>query len=363
MLIRIVFVFFIANGIDCLGGVCDNCCDCFKNKDENKEIEKYEEIKGKGNITAKSLVNDNWYNAQKENLVLKVFKKKDDNDSQGNGDKISIELDKNNNPKMTYQKEAEDEPNLGGKKYALFEIEIQDNKTVYLYCSDVESNENNYLFNNGIFESTNHKSISVIACDTENVRDMTKMFYGCSNLTKLNLKNFNTTNVENMIGMFSNCNRLKELDLQNFNTTKVTNMLHMFYGCSYLTKLDLSKFNTDNVTNMASMFHGCMNLENLNLNNFNTKKVTNMEGMFSRCSGLENLNLNNFNTENVTDMSYMFYGCSMLTDLKFGQNFNTRNKPRVEDMFFGCNSFPNNIQDKNVEEIIDYFKKKQIKDF
>ena len=28
MLIRIVFVIFIANGIDCLGGVCDNCYDC-----------------------------------------------------------------------------------------------------------------------------------------------------------------------------------------------------------------------------------------------------------------------------------------------------------------------------------------------
>ena len=41
MLIRIVFVIFIANGIDCLGGVCDNCCDnfcdCFKEKDEYEE--------------------------------------------------------------------------------------------------------------------------------------------------------------------------------------------------------------------------------------------------------------------------------------------------------------------------------------
>ena len=45
MLIRIVFVIFIANGIDCLGGVCDNCCDwydCFKKK-EYEEIEKQKE--------------------------------------------------------------------------------------------------------------------------------------------------------------------------------------------------------------------------------------------------------------------------------------------------------------------------------
>ena len=36
MLIRIVFVIFIANGIDCLGSdnCCDNCCDCLKDKKE-----------------------------------------------------------------------------------------------------------------------------------------------------------------------------------------------------------------------------------------------------------------------------------------------------------------------------------------
>ena len=53
-LIRIVFVIFIANGIDCLGRICDNCCDCFKEKEKN--------------ITAESLVNKDWYNAKKKIL-------------------------------------------------------------------------------------------------------------------------------------------------------------------------------------------------------------------------------------------------------------------------------------------------------
>ena len=51
---------FIANGIDCLGGICDNCCDCFncfKDKDENEKIEEYEEIKEDENIKVESLVN------------------------------------------------------------------------------------------------------------------------------------------------------------------------------------------------------------------------------------------------------------------------------------------------------------------
>ena len=263
MLIRIVFVIFIANRIDCLGVVCDNWCNCFK-----------EGIKGDENNTAKSLVNTGWYNAKKENLVLKIFKKEDD--------------------KIVYQNETENEPKLEDKlklkdqKYALFEIKTQEREdTVYLYCSDVESSWNF----EGIFSYKDHKSISVIACDTcdtSNVTDMTNMFNKCSNLTKLDLLNFNTKNVTDMKFMFSKCSNLKELDLKNFDTSNVTDMTDMFNRCSNLTKLDLLNFNTKNVTSMFGMFYGCSSLTELDLKNFDTKNVTIMVGMFSGCSSLEN---------------------------------------------------------------------------
>ena len=129
MLIRIVFVIFIAKGIDCLGGVCDDFCGCLKEKEEKEKKEKednennkennkendedkkeenneekndenneekkenekenekedekkdekkdegimeYEEIKNEGNNTAISLVNYDWFSGKK-NLVLKIF--------------------------------------------------------------------------------------------------------------------------------------------------------------------------------------------------------------------------------------------------------------------------------------------------
>ena len=240
ILIRIVFVIFIANRIDCLGGVCDNWCNCFK-----------EGIKEDENNTAKSLVNTGWYNAKKENLVLKIFKKEDDNDniftSKDNKYKISIEFDENNNPKIVYQNETENEPKLEDKlklkdqKYALFEIKTQEREdTVYLYCSDVESSWNF----EGIFSYKDHKSISIIACDTLNVTDMTNMFNRCSNLTKLDLLNFNTKNVTIMVGMFSGCSSLENLDISNFNTSNVTdrwNRWHMFYKCDKLSKDKINK--------------------------------------------------------------------------------------------------------------------------
>ena len=101
ILIRIVFVIFIAKGIDCLGGVRDNCCDCCCDCckiNEYKGINEYEEIKNENeNITAESLVNKDWYNAKKNKPVLMIFKKEDDNDniftSKDNKYKISIEFD------------------------------------------------------------------------------------------------------------------------------------------------------------------------------------------------------------------------------------------------------------------------------
>ena len=319
-LIRIVFVIFIANEIDCLGRVCDDCCDCFKEKDEN--------------ITADSLVNNIWYK-HKKGLVLKIFEKNNDIfTSTDNKYKISIKSDEEGNHKIAYQNESKQELKLEGKKYALFEIKTQEEEnTVYLYCSDVESSKNKDGVS-GIFQDMDHISISVIACDTEKVTNMRYMFCNCNSLTKLDLQKFNTTNVTDMEGMFYKCSSLIELNLQNFNTTNVTNMEYMFCNCYSLTEL--------------------------NIKNFNTTNVTNMEGMFYWCSNLKELYLQNFNTKNVTNMEKMFYYCEKLAELKLEEIFNTKNVTHMMYMFFGCISFPKNIQNdlNNVERIINFFKGK-----
>ena len=58
------------------------------------------------------------------------------------------------------------------------------------------------------------------------------------------------------------------IDLSNFNTNNVTDMSLMFYKCSSLKELNLNNFNTNNVTNMRWMFSGCSSLKELNLKNF-----------------------------------------------------------------------------------------------
>ena len=173
--------------------------------------------------------------------------------------------------------------------------------------------------------------------NTEQVTDMSNMFYGCSALTSLDLSNFNTAKVRDMSYMFYRCSALSSLDLSNFNTAIVTNMSYMFSDCSTLSSLDLSNFNTAIVTNMSYMFNGCSALSSLDLSNFNTAIVTNMSYMFFNCANLSSLDLSNFNTAIVSDMSLMFGSCSTLSSLDLS-NFYTKEVRDMSYMFSRCSA-------------------------
>ena len=195
--------------------------------------------------------------------------------------------------------------------------------------------------------------------NTAEVKDMSSMFWGCSALTSLDLKNFNTQNVTSMSLMFWGCSALTSLDLKNFNTQNVTSMSLMFDGCSGLTSLDLSHFNTQNVTDMRYMFSDCSGLTSLDLSHFNTQNVTNMDNMFSDCSGLTSLDLSHFNTQNVTYMRRMFDGCSGLTSLDLS-HFNTQNVTDMGGMFRDCSGLTSldlsHFNTQNVTDMIEMFK-------
>lgn len=131
--------------------------------------------------------------------------------------------------------------------------------------------------------------------------DCSEMFSGRTNLTSIDFgENFNTENVTDMSCMFYSCSSLASLNLSNFNTSNVTDMYEMFRFCSSLTSLNLSNLNTGNVADMYSMFNGCSSLSSLNLSNFNTSNVNDMRYMFCNCIRLTSLNLYNFDMSGLT---------------------------------------------------------------
>ena len=183
------------------------------------------------------------------------------------------------------------------------------------------------------YDCTNLTTIEGIEyLNTENVKDMSGMFWGCRALTTLDVSHFDTQNVTNMSYMLSDCSALTTLDVSHLDTQNVTNMYYMFSGCSALTTLDVSNFNTQNVTDMSGMFSDCSALTTLDVSNLNTQNVTDMSYMFFYCSAITTLDIANFDTKNVTDMSYMFNDCSALKTLDVS-NFDTQNVTDMSWMF------------------------------
>ena len=177
-------------------------------------------------------------------------------------------------------------------------------------------------------------------------------FCGCSKLTDIEgIENLNTENVTDMSYMFYNCRKLSSLDFSKFNTENVTDMKFMFYNCRILSSLDLSKFNTENVTNMSYMFDNCYELSSLDLSKFNTENVTNMKYMFDNCWELSSLDLSNFYTAKVGDMSYMFSYCSTLTTIYGSDEFVTEEVYNSQNMFLRC---------KNLKGAIDKYDENKI---
>ncbi len=174
--------------------------------------------------------------------------------------------------------------------------------------------------------------------DTSAVTDMSWMFYGCRNLTALDLSGFGTSAVTDMRWMFEGCKGLTALDLSGFGTSAVTTMYRMFYGCSGLTALDLSGFDTSAVWDMSYMFKGCSSLTALDLSGFDTSAVTYMWGMFYGCSSLTALDLSGFDTSAVMYMLEMFSGCYTLHTIYASDRFSTDGNTANWHMFFECSS-------------------------
>ena len=130
-------------------------------------------------------------------------------------------------------------------------------KRYLVYCENANSKKVGDIFY-GLFQGSKATKIVILSCGN-NITDMRNMFEQYRSLTNIKSPdNVNTENVTNMSFMFYECSSLKELDLSNLDTNSVTDMSGMFGNCTSLTNIKLhDNVNTDNVTNMSGMFDNC----------------------------------------------------------------------------------------------------------
>ncbi|MBR6494818.1 MAG: BspA family leucine-rich repeat surface protein, partial [Prevotella sp.] len=146
--------------------------------------------------------------------------------------------------------------------------------------------------------------------------------------------NFRPNSLSEFFAGWKNMKSIKGMEY--LNTERVTTMNQMFYGCSNLTSLDVSGFKTDRVKDMWRMFGGCSNLTSLDVSGFNTEHVLYLSDMFNGCCNLTSLDVSSFNTKKVTDMNTMFCGCSNLTTIYASELWDMSNVTTSNDMFYDC---------------------------
>lgn len=144
-----------------------------------------------------------------------------------------------------------------------------------------------------------------------NITSMENAFQNCQNLAIFKIRGFDTSRVSSLKYMFYQSS-VKSIELSDFNTQNVKDMSYMFSGCTSLSELDVSNFVTSSVTDMSYMFENCQNLKTIYVSTFKTSKVKNMKGMFMGCKILNSLDVSQFETGSVTDMSYMFSDCNLI---------------------------------------------------
>ena len=89
---------------------------------------------------------------------------------------------------------------------------------------------------------------------------MKSMFSNCQSLTSLSISHLNTENVIDMSYMFYNCTSLENLDV-NFNTPNLQDIRFMLTDCNSLAELYVPKFNSKNSRKFTDVFNGCYNLK------------------------------------------------------------------------------------------------------
>jgi surface protein len=179
----------------------------------------------------------------------------------------------------------------------------------WMFSFDYEKNIP--LYNPGEFENA-ETSLIKTRVDSSHT-SLRRMCYGCTSLKDINVKNFDTRNVTDTSEMFSGCTKLSAtipnatsnwFIVPDWNTSNVTTMEKMFYNCSSINKLDLRNWDVSNVTNMRDTFCNCSSLNYLYLSNWKIEQDCDLSGMLSGCSNLWYLYLNNCDRATVEAIIY-----------------------------------------------------------
>lgn len=253
-------------------------------------------------------------------------------------------------------------------------VEVNDTDTFRSYAdkiSEIEGGGGAVVLPSSIrFQGATDTDLSTFInanTDTSNLTTMQYMFYGCQNITSLDVSNFNTSNVKSLYNCFNQCTNLTNLDVSRWDTSNCTNFQEVFNssGIKYLniSNWDLSKSSeTKYGAGCAQIFRNLRSLQTIDCQNTKVpEKVYYMNYMFQGCGALNTFGyFDKFNPAYIVSLVNSFDGCTLLKSIDWSEKvfdttqsyidctstfnnckalksvkLNTTNKFRCEGMFYG----------------------------
>ena len=163
------------------------------------------------------------------------------------------------------------------------------------------------------FKDSGLESISLNNTEFTNCDSFYQMFYGCKNLTTIDMTGLKATKVESCKSMFEGCSELDlELgDLFNWNTASVTNMDYIFKNCTKLGSsstegiVSLSGMNLGSCTSMKEAFNGCSAIKTLQCNEVDLKSCADFTNWLANCSSLTKIEILNSDLSSANNLSFL----------------------------------------------------------
>ena len=126
------------------------------------------------------------------------------------------------------------------------------------------------------------KSVDLSSWDVSSAKQLNNLFCHAHSLETVNISTWDVSNVENFENMLQ-YTKVAQIDVSGWVTSSATTMSHMFANNSNLTSLDLGNFDTSKVTDMQWMFYGCESMKTIYVGEkWTTDALANKEqGVFS----------------------------------------------------------------------------------
>lgn len=192
----------------------------------------------------------------------------------------------------------------------------------------------------GVFYGCNNlTSVNLYSWKPINATNFAFAFGQCHNLTQVEINTCNFRNAINLASFFAGCSNLQNVTFYGTDLTNVESIKAMFVQCSNLTRVNFYGYGMfNNLTDMSSCFSNCYNLHTFDNNLIcSFEKLANTERMFWLCYNLQNIEplLGDAYFNNLVSAHRMFWGCKSLTSIN-GAKWTFNKLEDMYGMFFNC---------------------------